>query len=45
MSQEPNLANRLSELRQKVIYELLIENKVPSEEANLLSKESFKIFL
>ena len=45
VSQEPNLANRLSELRQKVIYELLIENNVPSEEANLLSKESFKIFI
>ena len=45
MSLEPNLANRLSELRQKVIYELLIENNVPSEEANLLSKESFKIFI
>ena len=45
VSQEPNLANRLSELRQKVIYELLIENNVPLEEANLLSKESFKIFI
>ena len=45
VSQEPNLANRLSELRQKVIYELLIENNVPSEEANLLSKESFRIFI
>ena len=45
VSQEPGLANRLSELRQKVIYELLVENRVASEEAKSLSKESFKIFL
>ena len=45
VGQEPDLANRLSELRQKVIYELLVENKVAPEEAKSLSKESFEIFL
>ena len=32
-------------MRQKVIYELLVENKVAPEEAKSLSKESFEIFL
>ena len=42
---EPNLANRLSELRKKVIYELLVENNVASNEAKELAEESFEIFL
>jgi putative hydrolase of the HAD superfamily len=42
---EPNLANRLSELRKKVIYELLVENNVDSNEAKKLAEKSFEIFL
>ena len=42
---EPSLANRLSELRKKVIETLLLENGVESSVALKDSEEAFKIFL
>ena len=42
---EPSLANRLSELRKKVIETLLVENGVGLSSASKDSKEAFEIFL
>ena len=42
---EPSLANRLSELRKKVIETLLIENGVDLSSASEDSEEAFEIFL
>ena len=42
---EPSLANRLSELRKKVIETLLVENGVDLSSASKDSEEAFKIFL
>ena len=42
---EPSLANRLSELRKKVIETLLVENGVEISSASIDSDKAFKIFL
>ena len=42
---EPSLANRLSELRKKVIETLLVENGVDLSSASKDSEEAFEIFL
>ena len=42
---EPSLANRLSELRKKVIETLLVENGVNLSSASKDSEEAFEIFL
>ena len=42
---EPSLANRLSELRKKVIETLLVENGVEISSASMDSDKAFKIFL
>ena len=42
---EPSLANRLSELRKKVIETLLVENGVGLSSASKDSEEAFEIFL
>lgn len=45
IKEEPALANRLSELRKKVITALLIENGVEEKEASECSEKAFNIFL
>ena len=45
IKEEPALANRLSELRKKVITALLVENDVEEKEAIECSEKAFDIFL